>query len=205
MPSLLCARGGERAKLQTIAGETVVRDRLAGIVQRSLVGPTREHIEELGVVLGVQPHAELVALLLDVVAGKNPAAQVPIVRLAVDDHFAGGQNAELDVLGGSRVQAARREQAEQQDGDTQAGANHFCFHRGCLPELGAVQVLPRADKRVKGLLEVAGDCQLSPNRAKAKTMKIFTGMDEQGNFGTSVPFRQTYARYRQAKTATDAQ
>lgn len=105
---------------------------------------------QCGVIHGVEPHAVLVAQVFDVAASENPARQIPVVELAVDDHLPRRrQELHPQVLGlGGEGDTAATDGREQQE--HAEGLFHGEFLLGCR-----FQVSESDDKRV-GLRAVAG-------------------------------------------------
>ena len=107
---------GDRAELQAVAGKPIRSAHLPGVVQRRLVDPAGQHVKVLRVVHRVDPHGELLALVLHVAAGEDAAGKIPVVDLAVDRHLSRrGQHGNAQVLGFRRHARACPSRHEETD------------------------------------------------------------------------------------------
>ena len=112
------ALGSDKTHLQAVALEAVTAGERAGVVHRRVVDPAGEQVEPLRVVHGVDPGAELVALLLGIAADEQATREVPVIDPAVDRHAAGGgQHPDAQVLGLGGVGGRRGKQGEQNGGE----------------------------------------------------------------------------------------
>src|SRR5205807_2045209 len=104
-----------KAKLQAIAVESVVADGLAGVVQRRVVDEVRQHIQIGGVVHQVNPDGAGAGLSFNIVAGKDAAAQVPILGAAIDRNGTRRwQDADAEILSRRGGQGSNRKKSQNE-------------------------------------------------------------------------------------------
>jgi hypothetical protein len=74
--------------LQAVAVETMAAKSL-GVVEGRRILPAGEQIDVVGIMHGMKPEGILVAQVLNIAAGEDTAAQVPVVGFAVHNDRAG--------------------------------------------------------------------------------------------------------------------
>ena len=124
---------GDDAELETVASKAVVGDGLAGVIQGRFVVPSRQDVEIVRVVHGVDPRCHRVPPVLHVATGEHARREVPVVRFAIDDDFSRRrQDSNAEILGFGGGQG--RDPQENGDKRKQQRSIHFAFHGGTFEE-----------------------------------------------------------------------